>query len=210
MVMRDDEDQPPVASASRTTTTVALALAALVGAAAVVTVVGLRLANRVREPLGQNWWLVGWLVVGASYGVAGAALVTRAPHRRLGGFLVVVGSAAVVVAVAVQSAGFVDAMGPQSPWDRLRSAQDWARPVATGVLIGLVPWELVPIGRRPWVNGIQLATGAAVLLAATANAAGAARPGLDLVEVAFAAVAASGVAATGRLLVVWWRQRERG
>ena len=81
--------------------------------------------------------------------MAGAALVTRYGHRRLGGCLLVVGAAATVVAVSIQSAGYVEATGPRSPWTQLAGAQDWARPVATGVLVALVPWELAATGRRP-------------------------------------------------------------
>ena len=113
MSMRDDEGTAPDASAGRAMGIALVALAALIGLVGVVTVVGLRIANEDPEPTDQNWWLVAWLVVGLVDGVAGAALATHYGHRRLGGCLLVVGAAATLVAVSLQSAGYVEATGPR-------------------------------------------------------------------------------------------------
>src|SRR5688572_29726147 len=107
MNMRDDQGTAPDASAGRATSIALIALAGLVGVVGIAVVVGLRIANGDAEPLDQNWWLLAWLVVGLVDGVAGAALVTHYGHRRLGWCLVVVGAAATVVAVSIQSTGYV-------------------------------------------------------------------------------------------------------
>ena len=210
MSMRDDEGTAPDASAGRAMGIALVALAALIGLVGVVTVVGLRIANEDPEPTDQNWWLVAWLVVGLVDGVAGAALATHYGHRRLGGCLLVVGAAATLVAVSIQSAGYVEATGPRSPWTQLAAAQDWARPVATGVLVALVPWELAATGRRRTIELIWWATAALIGVAAVVTALDLRSPGVDVVDVATFLVDVSATVATARLVVRWWRHRTRG
>ena len=108
--------------------------------------VALRVANRGDEPEGMNWWLVTWIVVGLAYTVAGTALLTRRGRRLLGGCFVVVGLAAMIMAVATQYSGYAETHAGTG-WTWITWADRWARPLGTGVLVGLVPWLLLA---PPW------------------------------------------------------------
>ena len=210
MGMRDDQATVPAASAGRATSIVLIALAAAIGLGGAAVVIGLRIAHDGPEPNGQNWWLVAWLVVGLVDGVAGAALVGRYGHRRLAWCLMAVGVAAVVVSVSIQAAGYVATTGARSPWEELAGAQRWARPLAAGVLVALVPWELATTGRRPRLEAVWWTTAALVAVLAAGTAAGRQGPGLDGVDVATWLVDLSATAATVRLIGRWWRLRRAG
>jgi signal transduction histidine kinase len=183
-----------------------LALAA--GLAAVCVILGLRIANNGPEPKHQNWWLVAWVVVGLVDALAGAALLSHYGHRRLAGCLVIAGAALVVVAVAMQARGYSDSIDRTSGWDDLAGAEAWGRPVAAGVLAGLVPWELATTGRRPLYEAVWWSTAALVAVLAIGEATGARSPGLDVVDVSTWLLVASATAATVRLVVLW-RMRAR-
>ena len=107
----DDFDERPASPAAPPVDVPALLACAAVGALVALggaVVVALRVANRGDEPEGMNWWLVTWIVVGLAYTVAGTALLTRRGRRLLGGCFVVVGLAAMIMAVATQYRGYAD------------------------------------------------------------------------------------------------------
>ena len=119
----------------------------LIGTATVGTVgvvLAVRLSRKSPGLADEDAWLVALLVVGLVDVLAGAALVRRLGHRRLAACLLVVGLAA-VVAVAVATTSDVAAT---RSFRRLSAQDSWAHALATGVLIALVPWELVPTKRR--------------------------------------------------------------
>ena len=196
-----------VAPASRAAGVVVTVLAGFVGLAGLALVLGLRIANAGQELAGQSLWIVAWLAVGIVDVVAGAALVTRFGNRRLAFCLVVVGAAAVLVAVAIQSQSYAASIaGTTSSWDLLAGADAWARPLAMGVLAALVPLELASRRRR---HSQILWWSALAVVAATAvgAAAGAHVPGVDIVDVTTWLVAAAAATASGLLVVGWWRSR---
>ena len=195
------------APASRAASVVVTVLAGFVGLAGLALVLGLRIANAGQELAGQSLWIVAWLAVGIVDVVAGAALVTRFGNRRLAVCLVVVGAAAVLVAVAIQSQSYAASIaGTTSSWDLLGGADVWARPLAMGVLAALVPLELASRRRR---HSQILWWSALAVVAATAvgAAAGAHVPGVDIVDVTTWLVAAAAATASGLLVVGWWRSR---
>ena len=117
--MSEERARVPATPAGRVTSLVATALAAVIGGAAIGIVIGLRLANEHHTPDKETWWIVAWLVIGVIDAVIGAALVTRYGHRRLGGCLIVIGGAALVLAVATQ-AKYSTLDDPGSGWAMLR------------------------------------------------------------------------------------------
>lgn len=198
-----DNGATAAASAGRAMSLGASVFATIAGLAAVSVILGLRIANKGREPNHLNWWLVAWLVVGLVDALAGAALLTHYGHRRLAGCLVIAGVALMIVAVATQARGYTASIDHASGWDDLAKAQTWARPVAAGVLAALVPWELAITGRRPRYEAVWWSTAALIAVLAIGEAVGARSPGLDVVDVATWLLAASATAATVRLVVLW-------
>jgi signal transduction histidine kinase len=205
--MRGIGSTAPATSLGRPTSKAAVIVGGVLGLAAASTVVGLRITNPGEEPAGENWWLLAWLVVGTVDVMVGGALVTVHGHRRLAGCLLVAGLAALVVAVATQAAGYEAATEGASGWATVADARSWARPVATGVLAALVPWEVTTTGRRPLIEGIWWATAALIAVVAVAGAAGAGGKGGDVVDAATWLIAASASIATARLAMGWWRRR---
>jgi len=179
------------------------ALAAVIAGAAIGIVIGLRLANDEQTPGWQMGWIVAWLALGVVDAIIGATLVTRYGHRRLGGCLIVVGGAALVLAVATQ-AEFATINEADSNWRIFVGAQDWARPVATGVLAALLPWELVRTTRRTSVEIVWWMTAGTIAAVAVGYAVDFSQPVLVALEYL---VALSATAATIRLIVLWWKQR---
>lgn len=181
----------------------ALVLTALTVVGAVVAV---RLANKSPGPAGQDAWLVAWLVVGLVDAVAGAVLVTRLGYRRLSACLLVIGAAAVVL--VVWETRPVSIRGPS----RLGLADpgSWALPLATGVLVALVPWELTANHRSRRSEIVWWTTAVLVAAMAVGEAAGLSRAGLDPVDVVTWLVVMSATAATIHLFLVWRRTGSTG
>ena len=90
-----------------------------------------------------------------------------------------------------------------SGWGNLAGGDTWARPVATGVLAALVPWELAVTGRRTRYEAVWWSTAALIAVIAIGAAAGVRSPGFDVVDVATWLLAASATAATVRLVALW-------
>lgn len=201
--MSDERAEGPVTATGRAMSLGVTALAGVVAGSAIGIVVGLRLANEDHTPSREMWWIVAWLAIGVVDVVIGATLVTRYGHRRLGGCLVVVGAAALVVAVATQ-AYYATLSDPESNWSIFVGAKDWARPVATGVLAALLPWELVRANRHAAVEVIWWMTALTIVAVAVGYAAGLAQPVVTALEWL---IALSATGATVRLVVVWWQQR---
>jgi len=176
---------------------------AVAGVAAVAIIFGLRIANEGKEPNHLNWWFVAWIVVGLVDALAGAALVNHYGQRRLAISLLIAGIAFLIVAVAVQAAGYTASTNHRSEWDAVASAQTWARPVAVGVLAALVPWELATTGRRGHFEIVWWSTAALIAIIAVGEAAGEASSGFDVVDAATWLLAVSATAATTRLVVLW-------
>jgi len=171
---------------------------------------GLVLAQRVVDggTVEQVWWLVAFLVVGLADVVAGAALMNRVADRRLACCLVVAGFAAVAVVVLATSAdGYAGTIGRPGSWVALRDANSWARPLSTGVLVALVPWELAVNGRSRVFEAVWWTTAALVAVTVIGEAANVPAPGIDVVDIATWAVAGSATAAVTLLCWRWWRQR---
>jgi signal transduction histidine kinase len=182
----------------------AVALAAAAGGAAVGAVLGLWFTTRARETPEDKWWLVAWLVVGVIDVVIGAALATRYGYRRLGWCLIVIGVAALIVAVASEARVAAEAE-PGIALANFGGAKDWAHPIATGVLAALLPWELIKSGRRRTaIEVVWWATVAAIAGGAIASAVDA---DTTLISVLGWLVALSATAATARLLIAWWHRR---
>lgn len=165
-----------------------------IGLVATGIVLGVRVADK--GAVGQHWWLAAFLVVGVVDLIAGAALVSRLGYRRLAWCLVAGGLAAVVVVILAT---------PSSR--RAVSADSWARPLASGVLVALVPWELAVRGRRRRFEVVWWTTAALVAATVIGHIAGAQSPGIDVVDVATWLVAASATAATAMLIAAWWTGR---
>ncbi len=192
------------AAAGRTWSPWLRALIVVTTLAIVGIVLAIRLVNKAPSPTGQDGWLVAWLVVGLVDAVVGATLVTRFGYRRLAACLLVVGAAAVILVVMATGSRVVSGgRGLIS----LPNTGSWARPLATGVLVALVPWELTMTGRNRRFEAVWWVTAAMVLTAAVGEGIGAHGPGLDLVDVATWAVAVSATAAMTRLVVIWMRAR---
>src|SRR6185369_9722022 len=86
------------------------AAALLLAAGAGGLVVWLRARNSHEEPVGVNWWLVAWLVVGAAYGAIGAGFVVRRRFRVLGVLFLVVGVTGAVAALSTQYGSYAVAV----------------------------------------------------------------------------------------------------
>lgn len=192
------------AAAGRTWSSRLRALIVVTTMAILGIVLAIRLANTAPSPTGQDGWLVAWLVVGLVDAVVGATLVTRFGYRRLAACLLLVGAAAVILVVAATGSRVVT--GGRGLVD-LANTEAWARPLATGVLVALVPWELTMTGRNRRFEVVWWATAALVLAEAVGEGVGARRPGLDVVDLATWAVAVSATAATARLGLIWMRTR---
>jgi two-component system NarL family sensor kinase len=106
-------------------------------------IVLLRWANDGAEPVDKNWWLAAELVVALAYLPAGTALVARRQQRLLGFLFAVVGSAAVIGAVALQYLGYIGAEAPTPAWPWLASLS-WAGMIGSAVLVSLVLLALLP------------------------------------------------------------------
>ena len=199
-------DQPRRSAAARTLLARSLccAMAVLVAAAGGV-VVALRIANPDAEPEGQNWWLVAWFAIAASFAVTGTALASRPGRRALGAAFVVCGISATMTGLAVQYAGYRDSQAGDGTWSWLADASDWSWPLAAGVLVGIVPW-LLAAPRRGASDVIVAATGALVLASFLPDITSA--PSW-LGTAARWAVAGSATAAVVRLGRRWWRVRRQ-
>jgi hypothetical protein len=205
--MRVDDTISLAPTASRTTNLGFSALAGATGLAAAGIVLGLRIDKEGVESSGLNWWVAAWLVVGAVDAMAGAGLVTRYGHRRLGGCLLVVGVSALLLAVATQ-AEFAATVDSTTEWSTLRGTRDWAQPIATLVLAALVPWELATTRRSRRYEVVWWTTAALIVVVAVGSAlSGPNGEGIDPVDIPTWLVAFSATAATARLLVVWWWRR---
>jgi len=201
---------PPPLSEARPSAAGAWLSVGAAGVAAAGVIAGVMLGARLagQEYVGQHGWLVAFLVVGLVDAVAGAALMTRLGHRRLAWCLVIGGAAAVVVvALATSSNGYDVAFADAPPWATLIETDSWARPLATGVLVALVPWELASSGRGRVLQTVWWTTAALIAATAIGEAAGARVPGIDVVDVATWLVAASATVATVMLVVRWWTTR---
>ena len=206
--MRNNESTSPAnAEPARVLGVATGALAAIAAVSAVVVVVGLGISGDRVAPVGRNWWLVAWLVVGTVDAVVGAALVTRYGHRRLAGCLMTVGAAGLLVAVATQAGGYAAEVAGGTGWSAVTGARAWAHPIATGVLAALVPWELATTRRRPVIEVVWWTTAVLIVVIAAGAATGVNGSGFDVVDVARWLVAASATAATVRLVGTWWRGR---
>jgi signal transduction histidine kinase len=199
--MSEERARVPATPAGRAISLGATALAAVFAGAAIGIVIGLHLDAEYTSP-DDRWWIVAWLLIGVIDVVIGAALVTRYGHRRLGGCLLVVGGAALTVAVATQSY-YATLDDPDSDWEMLAGAKDWAHPIAIGVLAALLPWELCRTGRRRSTEVIWWVTAVMISLAAVAEAADFGHPAVDAVYF----IAVSATLATLRLIYVWWKSR---
>jgi two-component system NarL family sensor kinase len=192
------------AAAGRSWSTTFRALVVVAGLAVVGIVLAIRLANKAPSATDQDGWLVAWLVVGLVDAVAGAALVTRLGHRRLAACLLVVGAAAVLIVVLATGS---DAVVGRRGLAHLPDTGSWARPLATGVLVALLPWELTITGRQRWIEVVWWATAALVVATAVGEGFDLRGPGVDPFDVVMWLVAVSATAATVRLGVVWRRSR---
>src|SRR3954454_2210786 len=201
--MSEERARGPATPAGRVIGLGVTALAGVLGGAAIGIVTGLRLANDDHTPGWQMWWIVAWLAVGVVDTVIGATLVMRYGHRRLGGCLLVVGGAALVLAVATQ-AKYATVHNAESNWSMFVGARDWAYPLATGVLAALLPWELVRTSRRTSVEIIWWITAGTISALAIGYAAGFPHSLLSPLEWI---VGMSATAATIRLIVLWGRHR---
>jgi len=201
--MSEERARGPATPAGRAISLGVTALAAVIAGAGIGIVIGLRLANEDHTPAWDMWWIVAWLAVGVVDVVIGATLVTRYGHRRLGGCLIVVGGAALVVAVATQ-ASYATLSNPESHWTIFVGAKDWAQPIATGVLAALLPWELARTNRRTHVEVIWWLTAATITAVGVGYATGFPHSVISALEWL---VGLSATAATARLIVLWWEHR---
>ena len=193
------------AAAGRTWVARFRALIGVAGLAIVGVVLAVRLANKAPSPTGQDGWLIAWLVVGLVDSVAGATLVTRLGYRRLAACLLVVGLAAVLVVVMATDSDVVTS--GRRGLVSLPDTGSWARPLATGVLVALVPWELTMSGRHRWHEVVWWATAGLVVMTTVGAGLDMRVPGLDVFDVAMWLIACSATAATVRLILVWSRTR---
>ncbi len=116
----------------------------------------------------------------------------------------VVGMAALIVAVAIQ-AKLATLADSDSGWSNVQGAFDWANPIATGVLAALLPWELARTDRRRAIEIVWWIT--AGLIAVVAFGTATLDPGVHVLDVATWLVGISATAATIRLVICWWRRR---
>jgi two-component system NarL family sensor kinase len=186
---------------------------ALAGVLAIVVstaILGLRMANGGLEPDGRNWWLLAWIVAGCAFTAAGAAMLTTGPRRALGASFVVIGIAAYVAAVAEQYAAYAASTGSPPGWPVLADASRWAWPLGGAVLVGMVPWELVP---RAWrssrtARSARLLTAASIAVLVAGRLDREAGDDRQWPEVLAAwTIAAAGSAATMLIAWHWWRLR---
>jgi signal transduction histidine kinase len=191
------------ATAGQSASMVLAALAVVWALAGAGVVIGLCVASEGSQPNGLDWWLVAWLVVGVVDALAGAVLMTQPGHRRMAGCLIVAATGLIVVAVAMQARAFVAPLSHPSGWDDIVGAEAWARPVATGVLAALVPWELAIRGRPLLYETIWWSTAALVALTAIGEAADVRSAGPDVVDVSTLLVGVSATAATAHLVALW-------
>jgi signal transduction histidine kinase len=203
-------EQPDDRSATRSPSA-SLGPAWLVGVVAVVVlavavvVIGLRAANEGREPEGQNWWLVAWLLAGLAYGSAGVLLVGRPGPRALGAGLLVVAASSVTMALAVQYRGYEHAVAGPARWPVLADADTWARPLGAAVLVALVPAALLPAA---WRSDRRVVASLALGGAATVVLVAASAAGYGPAEASSAwAVGAIGLVWIGLLGIHWWHER---
>jgi two-component system NarL family sensor kinase len=186
------------------------ALAGVLAAVVVTAIIELRVANGGLEPDGRNWWLIAWTVAGCAYTLAGAALLASGPRRALGAWFLVVGIASYVAAVAEQYAAYAASTGDPPAWPVLADASRWAWPLGGAVLVGMVPWELVPSAwrRSPAARAARVATAASVTVLVVSRLARDAGDDRQWPEVLAAwTVASAGVAAMLLIGLHWWRVR---
>ncbi len=167
---------------------------------ALAVIIGLRVGDDGIEP----WWLAALLVVGLSDAIVGVAFLDRL-EGRLAWSLLIGGIAAVTAVLLAISSPTVSPPLGQPLWDQLRASQSWAEPLALGILVALVPWELATRGRHPWFQAAWWTTAALVAATVLGEAFGVRTPGLDVVDIAGWLVAASAVAAAAMLVLTWWR-----
>ncbi len=201
--MNESGSPASLVSPVRSMTFGAAILVALVCLGALVTVLGVRVAQS--GFAAQHWWLAALLVVGLVDSVAGAALTRRATHRRIA-WCLLIGGVAALVAVGLATAPHGDGVSLPG-WDEISSTESWARPLAAGVLVALVPWELASSGRGGRWEVLWWTTAALVTATVVGEAAGARVPGIDVVDVATWLVAVSATAATALVVVRWRRSR---
>jgi two-component system NarL family sensor kinase len=187
---------PTRASLVRTTVVVG-------GVVVIGTVLAVRLARKAPGSSDEDRWLAAWLVVGLVDVVAGAALVRRLGHRRLAACLILVGAAS----FAVVAAATTSAVPTPNRLTVLSERNSWARALATGTLIALLPWELAPTDRRRTFEIVWWTSAALVTLVTLGYATGVPAARLDPVDVGVAALSISATAAVARLVVRWWRLR---
>jgi signal transduction histidine kinase len=185
--------------------------AALLAGAAALVAIGVTLGVRVADNgfAEQHWWLAALLLVGLVDAGTGAVLLNRLPRRRIAWCLLIGGVAAVLAVVLATSPHYSAAIGRAPGWDEIDGTESWARPLAAGVLVALLPWELAARERRRHWELAWWTTAALVVATVVGEAAGAQVPGIDVVDVATWLVAASATAATTLLLVDWYRSRGR-
>ena len=191
--MSENGSISPAASAGRARSIEVARLLGLAGLVTIGVVLGVEVARTGSAE--QHWWLVAFLVVGLVDAVVGAALLTRFGHRRLAWCLLIGGAAAVaVVVLATASSGYAATIRRAAGWHGASDIDSWARPLATGVLVALVPWELAVRGRRRGFEVMWWTTAALVAATVVGEAAGAQSPGIDVVDIATWLVAGSVVA----------------
>ena len=185
---------------------IAVVVTALVVTLGGVVVIALRVANRGDEPEGQNWWIVAWFVVSVAYSSAGAAMLARSARRRLGMCFVVVGAAALVTTVGTQYRGYRAGRVPDVGLEWLADASEWAQPLGAAVLVGLVPWCVLPgrVRSRPSVQAAWWCTAAMIAVLVGMNAVGVSRASERVVVVLIDISATAGLVA---LAVQWWQRR---
>lgn len=204
--MSENGSITPAASAGRARSIEVARLLGLAGLAAIGVVLSVEVARTGSAE--QHWWLVAFLVVGLVDAVVGTALLTRFGHRRLAWCLLIGGAAAVaVVVLATASSGYAATIRRAAGWHGASDIDSWARPLATGVLVALVPWELAVRGRRRGFEVMWWTTAALVAATVVGEAAGAQSPGIDVVDIATWLVAGSATVATMLLVTTWWRSR---
>lgn len=206
--MEQHDERGAAAGASPVAARLACAVAVLMVVAAAVFVVWLRAVNDGAEPEGRNWWLLVWLIASLAFTVAGTALLTRSDGRLLGAVFVAIGVGWALTAMSTQYLGY--RLGRDQSGDGwLARAATWSRPLADGLLAGVVPLLLArragyrPAGRLVSAGVVVAAIGAVVLTTVVAAVDGPAWLG-DLAEWAVAVAASAGVLA---LALAWWRDR---
>jgi signal transduction histidine kinase len=208
MRMEQLDERGDAAGVSTVPARLACAVAGLMIVTAAVLVMWLRAANDGVEPEGRNWWLVAWLVASLAFTVAGTALLTRSRGRLLGAVFVAIGVGWALTAVSTQYLGYRLGAG-QAATGWLARAATWSRPLADGLLAGVVPLLLArrrgERRTRSRDTAVAAAIGAVVLTTVVAAFDGPAWMA-DVGEWAVAVAASVGVAA---LAAAWRRCRAR-